>query len=81
MSELVALAGEVGLAPAEVRRALTEACYADAVRADRELARTRGVVSIPTYLIDGQSPIRGAKRPALLAATLRSAARETGGRA
>ena len=74
VEELVALAGELGLAPAEVRRALTEARYADAVRADRELAGTRGVLNIPTYIIDGQSPIHGAKRPAILTAALRSAA-------
>jgi predicted DsbA family dithiol-disulfide isomerase len=76
IDELVALADKVGLA-ADTHGVLATAKYADAVRADRELAAMHRVTKIPTYVVMGQPPIHGAKRPALLVETLRTAA-ETG---
>jgi hypothetical protein len=73
IDELVALAGDVGLDPGEARRVLLSGRHLGAVRADRDLAGKNGVVSIPTYVVDGQV-IHGAKRPAVIAAVLRHAA-------
>src|SRR5689334_6803730 len=47
INELVALAAEVGLDTAESRTVLETGRYADAVRADRDLAATHGVTTIP----------------------------------
>jgi predicted DsbA family dithiol-disulfide isomerase len=74
VDELVALAAEVDLDPAETRKVLDTGHYTDAVRADRELAATYGVAKIPTYVVDGQRPIHGARRPAVLVEALRAAA-------
>ena len=74
IDELAALAGEVDLDPTDTRTALQTGRYADAVRADRELAAAYGVEKIPTYVVGGQPPIHGAKRPAVLLEALRAAA-------
>jgi len=78
INELVALAAEVGLDTAESRTVLETGRYADAVRADRDLAATHGVTTIPTYVVPGQPPIHGAKRPAVLVEALRAAAATAG---
>lgn len=74
IDELVGLAGEVGLAAADTREVLESGRYVVAVRADRELAADYGVAKIPTYAVEGQPPIHGAKRPAVLVEALREAA-------
>jgi predicted DsbA family dithiol-disulfide isomerase len=74
VDELVAMAAEVDLDPDDTRTVLDTGRYADAVRADRELAAGYGVDKIPTYVVDKQPPIHGAKRPAVLVETLRTAA-------
>jgi predicted DsbA family dithiol-disulfide isomerase len=74
IDELVALAAEVDLDTATARTMLETRRYADAVRADRDLATTHEVTTIPTYVLPGQPPIQGAKRPALLVEALRAAA-------
>jgi predicted DsbA family dithiol-disulfide isomerase len=74
IDELVMLAAEVGLDAAATRKVLETGRYADAVRADRELAAAYGVAKIPTYVVEGQPPIHGAKRPAVLVEALRTAA-------
>ena len=79
VDELIALAGDVGLDGVDARKALESGRYADAVRADRELAAAHGVGKIPTYVVDGQPPIHGAKRPAVLVEALRTAAQKTKG--
>ena len=53
--------------------------YAKAVRADRELAAGYGVSKIPTYVVAGQPPIHGARRPAIFVEALRTAARDAQG--
>jgi predicted DsbA family dithiol-disulfide isomerase len=73
IDELVALAGEVDLDPAETRTALETGRYACAVRADRELAVAYGVRKIPTSVIEGHPPVHGAKRWAVLLEALRKA--------
>ena len=79
VDELVALAGEVDLEPADARTALETGRFAGAVRADRELAAAHGVSKIPTYVVDGHPPIHGAKRPAVLLEALRAGAGNAGG--
>lgn len=74
IDELVRLAGEVDLDAADTRMALESGRYAHAVRADREVAAACGVAKIPTYVVEGQPPIHGAKRPAVLVEALRLAA-------
>jgi predicted DsbA family dithiol-disulfide isomerase len=74
IEELVALAADVGLDASEARTVLETGRYADAVRADRHLATAHGVTAIPTYMVPGQPPIHGAKRPAILVEALRAAA-------
>jgi predicted DsbA family dithiol-disulfide isomerase len=74
VDELIALAAEVDLDPADTRKVLDTGLYADAVRADRELAAGYGVDKIPTYVVGEQPPIHGAKRPAVLVEALREAA-------
>ncbi len=74
IDELVGLVAEVGLDASEARTVLKTGRYADAVRADRHLAAAHGVTAIPTYIVPGQPPIHGAKRPAILVQALRAAA-------
>ena len=71
IDELVGIAGGIGLDPEDARQVLVSRRYLDAVRADRELARTYGVVSIPAYLVGGKDLIHGAKRRDVIAEALR----------
>jgi predicted DsbA family dithiol-disulfide isomerase len=79
VDELVALAAEVSLEPAGTRKVLDTGRYANAVRAERELAAGYGVDKIPTYVVGKQPPIHGAKRPAVLVEALRDAAEKSNG--
>jgi predicted DsbA family dithiol-disulfide isomerase len=79
INELVALAGELELDSAETRKVLETGRYAEAVRADRRSAAANGVTKIPTYVVVGQPPIHGAKRPAVFVEALRRAASKTPG--
>jgi predicted DsbA family dithiol-disulfide isomerase len=74
VDELVAMAAEVGMDTAEAQNVLETGRYADAVRADRDLAGEHDVTMIPTYVLQGQPPIHGAKRPTVLVEALRAAA-------
>jgi predicted DsbA family dithiol-disulfide isomerase len=74
VDELVALAADVDLDAADTREVLEMGRYAKAVRADRELAAGYGVTKIPTYVVAGQPPIHGARRPAVFIEALRAAA-------
>ena len=76
VDELGALAAEVGLDARQARTLLDSGRYAEAVRADRELAAAYGVAKIPTYVVGGRPPIHGAKRPPVLAEALRTAAQD-----
>lgn len=75
---LAAAAAEAGLDPAEARDAVESGRHADAVRADRELAATFGVTSIPTYVIGDQPPMHGAKKPRFFVDALRRASEGAG---
>ena len=77
VDELVVLATEAGLDAVDTREALASDQYAEAVRADRELAASNGIEKTPTYAVEGQPPIHGAKRPAVLVEALRAAAQHS----
>jgi predicted DsbA family dithiol-disulfide isomerase len=79
IDRLVALAGEVDLDLEDTRTALETGRHASAVRGDREVAAAYGVGKIPTYVVGGQPPIHGARRPGVLLAALRTAARNAPG--
>ena len=67
IDELVALATEVGLDPAEAREALASEEYRDAVRADQDQARAYGINGVPFFVIDGKYGVSGAQPPAAFA--------------
>jgi predicted DsbA family dithiol-disulfide isomerase len=69
----------VDLNASATHTALETGRYADAVRAGRELAAEYGVGKIPTYIIEGQPAIYGAKRPAVLVEALRTPAKKAQG--
>jgi predicted DsbA family dithiol-disulfide isomerase len=53
--------------------------YADAVLSDRDLGAAYGVLKIPTYVVERQLPIHGAKRPAVFVEALHGAAEDAQG--
>jgi predicted DsbA family dithiol-disulfide isomerase len=57
------LAGDVGLAGDDVRRALSDELYADAVRSDQALARELGIDAVPCFVVERQDGLRGAQHP------------------
>lgn len=59
--ELVDLAAEIGLDPAEARQALRSGDYLAAVRADHEVGLRLGVNGVPCFVIDGRFAISGAQ--------------------
>lgn len=82
VSELVALAAEVGLDPDGTRRVLTEGTYSRAVAEDVDAARRLGIRGVPCFVIDERYAVSGAQEPAVLVEALRRAAKErvaTGG--
>jgi predicted DsbA family dithiol-disulfide isomerase len=68
---LIRLAGEVGLPDDEVRRALTDDVQASQVRDDETDARTLGITSVPTFVIDRALGVSGAHPPDALLELLR----------
>ncbi len=58
---LVRLAGEAGLDPGEVRRALAGGAYAGAVRADEDAARRNAVHAVPFFAIAETYAVTGAQ--------------------
>lgn len=74
IEELAALAGEVGLDPAEVRAALEAGSHDDAVQADIDQAHAYGISGVPFFVIDGRYGISGAQSPAMFARALAQAA-------
>jgi predicted DsbA family dithiol-disulfide isomerase len=76
---LAALADEAGF-PAEAARALLRGHdHADAVRADEDEARHRGVSGVPSFVITGRQVVAGAQSPDALLAELRMAWRRVAG--
>jgi predicted DsbA family dithiol-disulfide isomerase len=59
--DLVELAAEVGLDPAEVEVALTSSQYLPDVKADMAQARAYGISGVPFFVIDGKYGISGAQ--------------------
>jgi predicted DsbA family dithiol-disulfide isomerase len=72
-NELVALAAQVGLDPAEVAAVLAGDDYADAVRADLALARGFGVTGVPFFVVDRTYGVSGAQEAAVLTDVLQRA--------
>jgi predicted DsbA family dithiol-disulfide isomerase len=62
-SELVRLAGEVGLDEAEVADVLDGDALLDEVRRDEAEAAGLGITSVPTFVVDGRFGIPGAQDP------------------
>ena len=63
--ELAALAAEVGLDADEVRTALENGDFADAVQQDIDQARAYGINGVPFYVFDGKYGVSGAQDPAV----------------
>lgn len=70
---LVRLAADAGLHADEVRGALAEQTYADAVRADEAQARALGISGVPFFVIDRRYGVNGAQPPEHLLQALRQA--------
>ncbi len=68
---LVAVAGEAGVAEADVRAALADDGLLRAVRDDQRAAVALGIRAVPTFLIDRAVGVSGAQDPAVLLELLR----------
>ncbi|WP_030228464.1 DsbA family oxidoreductase [Actinoalloteichus caeruleus] len=72
---LVLLATEAGVGEATAGRVLDDGdAYADAVRADLDLARRLGVSGVPFFVLDGRYGVSGAQPVEVLARALATAA-------
>lgn len=74
---LARLAAEVGLDPAEVRRALSERRYAAAVRQDEAQAMAYGIQGVPFFVLDGRYGVSGAQPAETLLGALTQAWQES----
>jgi len=74
---LVRLAAEAGLPAAQVQAVLDGDAYADAVRADEQLAARYGITGVPFFVADGKYAVSGAQEPEVLLQLLRRAYDET----
>ncbi|MEO9139462.1 MAG: DsbA family oxidoreductase [Jatrophihabitans sp.] len=70
---LIRLGGEAGLAAQDVQAALTDARYADAVRADESDATAIGISGVPFFVIDRTYGVSGAQSPETLLGVLQKA--------
>lgn len=70
---LVRLAADAGLEAGEVRTALAEQTYADAVRADEAEAHALGISGVPFFVLDRRYGVNGAQPPEQLLQALRQA--------
>ena len=70
VDDLVALAEEVGLDPADARAALTDHRYAGDVQADLAQAVAYGIRGVPFFVIDGRYGVSGAQAPEVFADAL-----------
>jgi predicted DsbA family dithiol-disulfide isomerase len=70
---LVRLAAEEGLDAAEVRQALEEQVYAEAVRADQAEAAAFGISGVPFFVVDRKYGVSGAQPAAQLLQVLEKA--------
>jgi predicted DsbA family dithiol-disulfide isomerase len=67
---LVSLAQEVGLDAGEVRAALENQTYAQAVRQDEAQARAYGIQGVPFFVLGGKYGVSGAQAPETLLGAL-----------
>jgi predicted DsbA family dithiol-disulfide isomerase len=70
---LAGLAGEVGLDPVEVSRALEGVAHTEDVRADERTARELGITGVPFFAVGGRYGLSGAQPPELLLRALEQA--------
>lgn len=73
IDQLVELATEVGLDPAQVRAALEDHTFLPAVKADMAQAQAYGINGVPFYVIEGKYGISGAQAPENFLAALEEA--------
>nr|WP_245859199.1 DsbA family oxidoreductase [Luteimicrobium subarcticum] len=76
---LVELAAEVGLDADEVRTALADHTYADAVQADIAQARAFGINGVPFYVVEGRYGVSGAQSPETFTHVLETVVAERSG--
>ncbi|WP_229076520.1 DsbA family protein [Actinoplanes sp. DH11] len=72
---LAAVAGSIGLDPADALAHLESEAGSAAVRTDLAEARELGITSVPTFVIDGKYAVQGAQEPATLLAAFEEIAR------
>ncbi|MBU3742595.1 MAG: DsbA family oxidoreductase [Candidatus Kapabacteria bacterium] len=70
---LVRLATEVGLDPTQTERVLAQRTYADAIRADIDLAHSFGCNGVPFFVFDRAYAVSGAQDSRIFLETLRQA--------
>jgi predicted DsbA family dithiol-disulfide isomerase len=70
---LVRLGAEAGLDAADAEAVLASDRYADAVRADEQLAREYGIVAVPFFVIDDAHGVEGAQPTPVLLGALETA--------
>ena len=78
VEQLVSLGAEVGLDAEELRTALEDARYAEAVSADLAQARAYGIQGVPFYVIGGKYGVSGAQRPEVFTQALTQVREEQG---
>jgi len=71
---LIDLAADISLDRDEAAAALRENRYAEAVKADIELARRLGATGVPLFVFDGRYGVSGAQAPEVFLDALRKAA-------
>lgn len=76
VEDLAALAADVGLDPAQVRAALADRRYADAVEQDLAQARAYGITGVPFAVVDGRFGVSGAQDAEVFAQALAQAEAE-----
>lgn len=72
-ADLVRLAADAGLDPAESARVLAEGTYAQAVQDDLALARSFGISAVPYFVIDRAYGVEGAQPSAAILGALEQA--------
>ena len=71
--QLVALAADLGLDPDEARSVLESDAYADAVRADEQLAQRIGIQGVPFFVLGRRYGVSGAQPAEILVKALEQA--------
>jgi len=77
--ELTAAAEGAGLDRAEAAEVLASGRYVQAVRAEQDLWRARGINSVPAVVVEGKYLISGGQPPEVFEEALRKIAAEEGG--